>query len=404
MKPEEDSASLYNQFEHFQSSGQFERARDVAGQLLTREPDSPWLHLRMGFVLMPLEDHIGSEKHFKKSIELDPDNADAFKGLGYLYWAMGRAGVADDYARKAVALDPDDEDCWILMAYLCLHFNDPKQALYCVERAENISPEDLRLTEIKTKARAIFRGKEQLSAKEQITSYESILAKDAENESAHVNIGLVYFNELKNYEKAEEHFRAALCIDPEDKEDQNLLIKALRKRDPVLKLLWAPLTPALWIFKYFEWSWEKKWPLLFLLLTGKVLFIAVVAICLFFFLLFWPLTKVYEWLTIVEIHKKMGRISLHQGRMAWLHRLSLPTRYLIFGTTFIAFWTLAITAFTSEAMREPIVNIIAFLITAGVTITAFYGWYSSIRDTRRARARSKKNEALYEKHDTNSSS
>jgi|GEM_PF-6305388 len=394
--PTDDVESLFQQLDNFRTSGQWARVKEIAGRLLTHEPDSSYLHHQLGYACLQLDDLEMAEKHLKRAIALDPEMDVAFQTLGYTYWQMGRHGTAEDHARMAVSLDPDDEENWILMGYLCLQFEDSKQALYCAERAAAIDPEDSRIIDIRTQAGAIAGGKEKLSPEAQISSYTKMLKENPEDDYTHTRIGAVYFDELKDFKKAEEHFRAALSLDPSDDTNQKLLVSTLRKRDPVLRILWAPFDFGMKILAIFEWSWRKKWPLIFLFFVAKFLLIGAVALGLIFFVLFWPMAKVYEWLTIAEIHKKMGKIAIYKGPLAKLHRLPFGVRCSIFAAIFATFWTAVIWTYLHEGNRNPILEWTSLLVGGGTLILVLFGWTVMLRDWARKKRRDKKNKIIHE--------
>lgn len=386
--------ALYNQWSNFVASHQWDRAKNVLGELLTMDPDSSWLHCQMGSALYHLDEYKQSETHFKKSLEYDPDNADAFQGLAYLYLAMGRAGTADDHCRKALQLDPDDIENWILMTHICIHFEDAKQANYCLERAETINPDSSRLISLRTQIGAISKGPDKLSPREQIEGFHEVLGKDPENEYAHFKIGAIKLDELRDYKGAEESFREALRLDPQDKDNQKALMSAIRKRDPILKILWSPFDFGMWIFEFYGKCWELKWPIIFLLFTWKFFIIGGVALWFVFFTLFWPLAKIYEWLTLVEVHKKMGLISLYKGPMAKIHRLSFPARFSIFLALFASFWSLVFLLWRRSGTRSAILEWSTVIITGGVFLLIIGGLASIAWDGIRNARRRKKNKTL----------
>lgn len=389
-----EEEALYNQWMNFSSSDQWDRAQEVLGQLLTKDPESAWLHCQMGSACYQLDQNKESEKHFQKAIALAPDDPDPFQGLTYLYLSMGRAGVAEDHCRKALQLDPDDIDNWTLMTHLCIHFEDAAEATKCVQKASALNPHDSRLISLRTQIGAISKGASKLSPYEQIEGYRDVLRISPENDNAHYSIGLVQINELKDYAGAEKSFRAALKIDPQDTANQKALIQALRKRDPILKVLWSPFNFGMWIFDVYSKAWDMKWPIIILIFTWKYFLIGGVVLWLIFFVLFWPMAKVYEALTLVEVHKKMGKISLYTGPLARLHRLSFPLRCLIFGGIFIAFWSMIVWLWQREGARSKIIEWGVLAVTGGVILMIAIGLFAWIRDSHRSRKRRKKNSQI----------
>jgi len=345
----------------------------------------------MGSACYHLDENKESEKHFRKAITLEPDNAEAFQGLTYLYLSMGRAGAAEDHCRKALQLDPDDIDNWALMTHLCIHFEDATEATRCLRKAETLDPADARIVSLRTQIGAISKGASKLSPGEQIEGYRDVLRASPENDTAHLNIGRVQLYETKDYAGAEESFRAALRIDPQDTANQKALIEVLRKRDPVLKILWSPFNFGMWLFDVYSKAWDMKWPIIIIIFTWKYFLIGGVALWLIFFVLFWPMAKVYEALTLVEIHKKMGKISLYTGPLARLHRLSFPIRCLIFAGVFVAFWSIMVWLWQRDGAPSKIISWGTIAVVGGVVFLIGVGIVSWIRDSYRNRKRRKRN-------------
>ena len=307
---------------------------------------------------------------------------------------MGRAGSADDYIRKAISLNPMSASSWATLGHLCVHYEDTRQALMCADKINELSPGDSRAVAIRTKALANAPGAQKMRPAEQIRSYENILRQNPEDDDALSDIGLVHYNETKDYKKAEEYFRESLRIDPSNKHYQKLLIMALRKRDPVLRLLWLPFTPVMWILNLIEWTWEKKWPLIFMIFLFKYFVVIGVAMALMFFCVFWPVAKVYEYLTIADVHKKMGRLAFYSGPMAKVHKAAFGVRFGLFLLIVATFWTCVYFLYTSEVTGEASRNSFAVIVGFGVVAFFLFGWGAWIWEGIRKRQRARKNKKL----------
>ena len=102
---------------------------------------------------------------------------------------------------------------------------------------------------------------------------------------------------------------------------------------------------------------------------------------MFFFTIFWPVCKVYEYLTIADLHKKMGLLKLYKGPMAKLHKLSFPARFGIFVLCMLVFWGSISTLIFSPyapALLAGITSIAGILFLALVVI----GFIISFRESR----------------------
>jgi tetratricopeptide (TPR) repeat protein len=373
---------------------QWDRALEEIGNQLAEDPEDVELHTMRGLVLRKLGRFDESEKQLKKVIALAPDDDDGFVELSKTYLDMNRAGLADEMVRQALRLNPENEVSWILLGQLSLHYSDTQMALRCADQIKRLNPESTAAMEIRTRALAETEGKQKIPADEQIREYQSILEVEPENERALVLLGEVHLNELKDYEKAEEYFRSALRIDPSDKSYQKLLIATLRKKDPILKLLWLPHRPFHWILQFYSWCWKEKWPLIIQFFVGKYAIILLSLSGLMFFALFWPITKMYEYLTIADLHRKLGRVTLHRGPFARLHQSSFTLRFCFFLLGVLLFWGCITAFFVNEKTRGHVLTGIAVLVGFGATALVFLGWGSFIYDFIRGKIRARKNRHL----------
>lgn len=381
---------LYN----LMNAGQWDLAVKELGQHIAEDPEDEDLHNMMGRALRKLGRFAESEKHLKKSVTLAPEDDDAFVELAMTYLEMNRPGLADDMVRQALRLNPENEISWIIMGQLSLHYDDTQQALRCADQIKRLNPESTQAMEIRTRALAEAEGAMKLPANQQIQEFHAILEVDPENDSALMHLGIVYFDELKDYDRAEEYFRAALQIDPTDKTYQKLLIKTLRKKDPVLKLLWMPYLPVKWILQLYSWAWKLKWPIIPLFFIGRPLIIVLALCALIFFAIFWPVAKMYEYLTIADLHRKMGRVTFHRGPLARLHKASFGVRFSCFLVGVVLFWSCIAAFFVSEATRGPMIFGVIILVVFGAFALIFLSWGAVIYQFIRGKIRARKNRDL----------
>jgi len=367
-------SSLHTQLQNYISSGQWQRAKDVASSLLSSQPESAWLHNHMGHILHELNELKLSETHYKKSIALQPDFADSYRGLAHVYLSLGRTGTAEDNIRKALSIDPHDDHAWIIFGHLALYFDDPQNAIQHANHALEINPSNTAAQDIIIRAQGELTGDQKLSSQERIKQFKDLLTQEPENDLYHHRIGEIYLEETKDYKSAETHFRKALSIDPNDDANQAGLIQSLRKRDLFLRFLWLPYLPIKLILKFFNFFAEitsgdiKLKDILIILaclpaliLTKPLIMILIISFLLFG-TIFWPLTKAYEYLTIADIHKKMGKITLYKGPFAKIHQLSFLLRFSIFTLFVIVFWSTIALLLSHEEIRNQVI-VYSILIT-----------------------------------------
>lgn len=378
----------------FREAGDWARMREIAGELLAQDPDCAAYHEAMGTALRQLGEYPIGEKHLKRAIELEPEEPFNYLSLGWLYYQWDRNGPAGDYARSAIELDPEEASYWTLLGFCSLAQSSPKHAEECARKGMALEPESLEPRRLLALARAMFEGKERLSPQQKLAELEELRTLAPEDESLIYQMGLVHLEDLKDYTQAETFFRSCLHSEPQDKDYQKALIKALRKKEWPLRVLWLLFLPCQLILNLINWSWEKKWPLIFMIFIFKYLVVVGALFLVLFGFFCWPVAKAYEYFTIADIHRKMGKLALYQGPLARLHRSTFALRMLLFTILMLAFWVLTFAILTGEATRELAAS---FLIGATVlTVILLYGSgiYLSIRDFFRNKRLARKNRKM----------
>jgi tetratricopeptide (TPR) repeat protein len=73
----------------------------------------PAAYLYMGNIFFQKDDYARAELHYRKAIEKDPGNADAYNNLAWLYYVkMENLEEAESLAEKALELNPSKKDIY----------------------------------------------------------------------------------------------------------------------------------------------------------------------------------------------------------------------------------------------------------------------------------------------------
>jgi len=127
-------------------------------------------------------------------------------------------------------------------------------------------------------------------------------------------MGALYLDQVKDYAKAEECFRRALLFEPASKMIRKNLFVTVKHRDLVYRIL---CTPKDWLYEGINFfaRIRKKNLLLYILMIPLWLlaFRFILGGLIFWFALVWPLTKVYEYLTIGDIRARAGEVGVRRG-------------------------------------------------------------------------------------------
>jgi tetratricopeptide (TPR) repeat protein len=131
----EEGLALYEQ-------GEFQAARAVAERGLREEP----AHVN----LLRLAGRSGAEldlpdaaDYLSKAVELEPENADAWRELGEALLNEGRMKEATGAFRRAVELRPNDVGTLVHLAHAAFAAGDPEEAIGHVRQAVDRDPNSL---------------------------------------------------------------------------------------------------------------------------------------------------------------------------------------------------------------------------------------------------------------------
>ena len=92
-------------------------------------------------------------------MNIRPNHARSRRALAMALLRHGDAPGAAEQIQAALALSPEDPDALKEMGAICLVLAQPGQALYHLERAGKINPEDEEIILLLGKARQALQGK-----------------------------------------------------------------------------------------------------------------------------------------------------------------------------------------------------------------------------------------------------
>ena len=94
----------------FEYRGEYEESIRIYGQLIAlanNDIERARLHIAIAYSNFALQNTPGAINYFNDALTYDPDNADAFDGLSYMYFLIGAYPQAETNGRQAVELDPE---------------------------------------------------------------------------------------------------------------------------------------------------------------------------------------------------------------------------------------------------------------------------------------------------------
>ncbi len=197
-----------------------------------------------------------AEEAYRKSLEYNPQNSDAYNGIGTILGARGKVAEAIPYFKKALELDPNSIETYHNLGVALYSQGNFEEALAYYAKAIEIDPEDANtlcnmgfvLARQGRIDEAIARYKEAIKANpkhlvahnnlgnvlgelkkfdEAIAQYREAIKLDREYLDAHFNLGVTLL-EAGRYDEAVIHFKEAIRIDPNFQPAQVGLSKALQ--------------------------------------------------------------------------------------------------------------------------------------------------------------------------------
>lgn len=123
-------------------AGDFQACRELALRGLAEQPKDVNLLRLAGKSSIELDLPDGTT-YLEQAVELDPDNADAWRELGDALLYDGRMREATDAFRKTLELRPDDSSSLVDLAHAAYAAGAPDEAISHVQRAIERDPQSL---------------------------------------------------------------------------------------------------------------------------------------------------------------------------------------------------------------------------------------------------------------------
>ncbi|MBZ0114139.1 MAG: tetratricopeptide repeat protein [Thermoanaerobaculia bacterium] len=207
----------------YQDTGRFGEAASSYRAVLALEPEDPLANLRLGEVLLSLNELLEAEPYLKVAAGVDGLQAASEAGLGKIEMAKGNLEAAVQHYRRALELQPDANQLHYPLSLALRKLDRIEEAKAEIAKGgkARVSAHDRRLTEIGTLtassemfmtsgARAIKAGKLDSAA----TAFRGAIAARPSNARAHLNLAVV-LRQLGDLEAAERSARKALELQPD---------------------------------------------------------------------------------------------------------------------------------------------------------------------------------------------
>ena len=369
------SDKLERMFAHLVEAEQWERILELGPQLLSNDPENWFVHAMMAQAALEVDEKLKQARlHGNAALRIEPEESFSHLLMARIHRKANRLLDAKRSLLEALKFEPEDADLWQEFGWNCYQRGDFITAREAVKQARSFKPNDSSIENLATAVAGLADDESRLDVYDQIEGYERALRHDPEDATVMHNIGQVYLQDLDDGKNAEEWFRKAAQIDPNQPQFREGLIAAIRRRDPILRVLNFPWNWSKRAFRVGErWQAKKRWLIILLIPLSPIigaLLISGLAIWAVF--LFGP-AKLYEWLTVTEAMKKAGGVSSYNRG---IHRPPFLLRLLIFLSivpVFIGAVGWFFTAPAAKAYHDIIIG------GGSIIATAFGIWWSAKR-------------------------
>ncbi len=125
---------------------------------LELDPDNAWAFYGLGYLAFDKQHFDEAIDYFQKAVELEPDNARFHSNLGATYFYRGLYDKAETELKKAIELEPDYPPPYYNLAGAYYHKGNYDSAIETLEKYIAINPRAKNIEEAKLKLKQL-RGK-----------------------------------------------------------------------------------------------------------------------------------------------------------------------------------------------------------------------------------------------------
>lgn len=209
----------------------FDLAEKELRLALADDPDDPFAHAFLASCLNARDDYTPAMAEAQAAIRLAPDWAEAHAILARVLIGRHRFDEARLAAVEALRLDPEDPDYHGLLANIHLGEQQWQAALEEAERGLALDAEHVLCNNLRAMALTRLGRAEEAGA-----TLSATLARNPEDAFSHANLGWSSLHQ-RDPNKAREHFREALRLDPTMDYARLGMVEALKSKNLVYALM-----------------------------------------------------------------------------------------------------------------------------------------------------------------------
>lgn len=203
-----DSA-LNNRAAAYNEIGRFEEALDDAKKSINLQPNEPEAYLNMGNALLSLERYSEALTYYDLALDLDAAFAVALYGKGLSLYYLSDFDGALDYLDQYIAINPDDSDAFWYMAYIYDELGEYDNALSYMEKIYQPNSEEE--FEVMDYMGLLFANLNLME--ESLDIYEQLVSKYPDEPYSYYGKGVALIN-LGNTKPGIDAIKSAIHLDP----------------------------------------------------------------------------------------------------------------------------------------------------------------------------------------------
>jgi tetratricopeptide (TPR) repeat protein len=215
----------------------YEMAETEFRQALATDPDDAYAHSMLSLCLVEREQFDPATAEAMQGVHLAPDEPFAHYALARVFSSRNHYADALNAIQEAIRLDPSDADYFAALANIHVQEERWRDALQAAERGMEQDAEHVGCTNLRAIALVKLGRRDEAGA-----TIEEALKKAPENAFTHANQGWTYLNKGEP-NKALEHFRESLRLDPANEWARQGIVEALKARNIIYAVM----------LKYFLW-------------------------------------------------------------------------------------------------------------------------------------------------------
>lgn len=216
------------------------RYQEAIGELhqqLAEDPNNPLVHSQLGLCLCELKQYAEATDEAQRAIHLGPDQSFSHFALAEVLFARKRFKEALPVAQEALRLDPQEPQTFGLISRIHFAQSRWQAALDAATEGLAFDPEDVVCSNLRAMSLVKLGRKAEAGA-----TIDTALARNPEVALTHANQGWTLLQRGQP-QKAMEHFREALRIDPELEWARLGIVEAMKAKHGVYR----------WMLVWFFW-------------------------------------------------------------------------------------------------------------------------------------------------------